>query len=50
MLAARGEGGDDERALALVRGALDGYQDLGMETFAAEAGRLERSLSAIKAP
>jgi DNA-binding SARP family transcriptional activator len=44
MLSARGEPGDGERALELVGSALEGYRGLGMEGFAADAGRLERSL------
>ena len=50
MLSARGEPGDAERALELTRQALDGYQRLGMDAFAAEAARLERSLSAAPVP
>lgn len=49
MLAERGLPGDVERALALARGALDGYRALGMEAVAAEAGRLARSLGAASA-
>jgi DNA-binding SARP family transcriptional activator len=50
MLAARGEAGDGERALELARRALDGYRELGMGSYAAEATRLERSLSPTPAP
>ncbi len=46
MLSARGEPGESERALELIRRALDGYRRLGMDAFAAEATRLERALSA----
>jgi tetratricopeptide (TPR) repeat protein len=49
MLSARGEPGDRERALELSRRALEGYQGLGMDTFAAEAANLERSLGAAPA-
>ena len=49
MLSARGERGDGERARALARDALHGYRGLGMDTYAAEAARLERSLSAAPA-
>lgn len=46
MLAARGGGsGDRQRALELAGRAREGYRGLGMETFAAGALRLERSLS-----
>ena len=50
MLMARDKPGDGDRELELVREALDGYQGLGMHTFAAEAARLERSLSDAPAP
>ena len=50
MLSARAEAGDPERALELARRALDGHRNLGMESYAAEAARLERSLSATPAP
>jgi DNA-binding SARP family transcriptional activator/tetratricopeptide (TPR) repeat protein len=46
MLLARGRPGDRDRALELVRGARDGYRDLGMATFAGEAEALERELTA----
>jgi tetratricopeptide (TPR) repeat protein len=46
MLLARNGPGDRDRALELVRGARDGYRDLGMATFAAEAEALERELTA----
>jgi DNA-binding SARP family transcriptional activator/tetratricopeptide (TPR) repeat protein len=49
MLSARGGPGDGERALELARRARDGYRGLGMETFADEAARLERSLSVAAA-
>ena len=46
MLSARGQRGDRERALELARDAVEGYRRLGMDTFAAEAANLERSLGA----
>jgi DNA-binding SARP family transcriptional activator len=49
LLSARGERGDGERAVKLNRMALEGYRDLGMDTFAAEAARLGRSLGAAPA-
>jgi DNA-binding SARP family transcriptional activator len=49
MLIARGRPGDGDRAMELTREALDGYRDLGIDTYAAEAARLERSLSAAPA-
>jgi tetratricopeptide (TPR) repeat protein len=49
MLSARGEPGDAERALGLIRNALEGYRGLGMDTFATEAANLERSLGAASA-
>jgi DNA-binding SARP family transcriptional activator len=48
-LSARGRTGDDERALELTRQALDGYHGLVMDTFAAEAANLERSLGTAPA-
>jgi tetratricopeptide (TPR) repeat protein len=50
MLFARAEGGDAERAIELTRGALDGYRNLGMDSYAAEAARLERAVRASPAP
>jgi tetratricopeptide (TPR) repeat protein len=50
MLSSRGNPRDPGRALELTRGALDGYRGLGMDAYAAEAARLERSLSATPAP
>ena len=44
MLSARGQPDDSERALELARDAVGGYERLGMDSFAADAGRLERSL------
>ena len=49
MLSARREQGDGERALALARHALEGYQRLGMGRFVADAERLERSLGTAPA-
>jgi hypothetical protein len=49
LLSARRRPGDGERALELARHALAGYEGLGMDTFAADAGRLERSLGAAPA-
>jgi tetratricopeptide (TPR) repeat protein len=49
MLSARGNAGDRERALELARQALQGYEDLGMNSFAAAAADLERSLGAGQA-
>jgi tetratricopeptide (TPR) repeat protein len=45
MLSARAEGSDAERAIELARRALDGYGNLGMDSYAAEATRLERAVS-----
>jgi DNA-binding SARP family transcriptional activator len=50
MLSAHGERGDGERALELARRALECYRGLGMDTFAAEAAQIERSLSVAPAP
>jgi tetratricopeptide (TPR) repeat protein len=49
MLSARRGEGDSERARELAHHALDGYQGLGMDSFAADAGRLERSLGSAPA-
>jgi DNA-binding SARP family transcriptional activator/tetratricopeptide (TPR) repeat protein len=46
MLLARGEPGDRERALERIRSSLACYRDLGMDSFATEATRLERTLRA----
>ena len=46
MLAARDRTGDYERALELTRNSLERYRSLGMDSFAREAARLERTLSA----
>lgn len=50
MLAVRGDPGDRERALEFVRRALERYRSLGMDSFAAEATRLERALGAEPPP
>jgi tetratricopeptide (TPR) repeat protein len=44
ILLARGESGDRERALELIRSSLAGYRSLGMDSFANEATLLERTL------
>jgi DNA-binding SARP family transcriptional activator/tetratricopeptide (TPR) repeat protein len=49
MLVGRGEPGDRERALELAGLALDGYRRLEMNTFAAEAARLEQTLKMASA-
>ena len=49
MLAARGESGDRERALKLAGRALEGYRSLGMDSHAAEAAGLQRSLEVAPA-
>jgi tetratricopeptide (TPR) repeat protein len=49
MLAARGEPGDRERALELAGRALEGYRSLGMDSYAADAARLQRSLEVAPA-
>jgi hypothetical protein len=49
MLAARGESGDRERALELAGRALEGYRSLGMDSYAAEAAGLQRTLEAAPA-
>jgi tetratricopeptide (TPR) repeat protein len=46
MLLARDESGDRERALELIRSALECYRNLGMDSFATEATPLERTLAA----
>jgi DNA-binding SARP family transcriptional activator len=50
MLSARAEGDDAERAIELARRALEGYRNLGMDSYAAEATRLERAVRADPAP
>jgi DNA-binding SARP family transcriptional activator len=50
MLAARSDPGDVDRARELAGSALEGYRTLGMDTFAAEAQELERSLSPAGRP
>jgi tetratricopeptide (TPR) repeat protein len=50
MLAARGEPHDKPRARELAGRALANYRSLGMDTFAAEAARLEQALGAARAP
>ncbi len=49
VLAARGESGDRERALELAGRALGGYRSLGMDSYAAEAAELQRSLEVAPA-
>jgi hypothetical protein len=49
LLLARDEPGDRGRALELAGRALEGYRSLGMDSFAAEAARLERKLGAAHA-
>ena len=49
MLLARDRLGDSERALELAGRALEGYRSLGMDSYAAEAARLERALRAAPA-
>jgi tetratricopeptide (TPR) repeat protein len=49
MLAARGAPGDRERGLELAGRALEGYRDLAMDSYAAEAAGLQRSLEAAPA-
>ena len=49
MLAARGEPGDREQAIELAGRALDGYSEVGMDSYAAEAAQLQRSLEAATA-
>jgi DNA-binding SARP family transcriptional activator len=46
MLSTRDDPGDGERAIGLIRTALESYRGLDMDTFAAEAANLERSLGA----
>jgi DNA-binding SARP family transcriptional activator len=46
MLLARDEPGDRERALQLIRSALECYRNLGMDSFATEATPLEHTLAA----
>jgi predicted ATPase/DNA-binding SARP family transcriptional activator len=50
MLLARGDSGDRERALELVRSSLARYRTLGMDSSATEAELLERTLRAAGAP
>jgi predicted ATPase/DNA-binding SARP family transcriptional activator len=45
-LLARGEPGDRERALELIRSSHECYRSLGMDSFATEAQQLERTLNA----
>jgi hypothetical protein len=49
MLIGREEPGDGRRALQLAGRALEAYRSLGMDSFAAEAARLERELAAANA-
>jgi eukaryotic-like serine/threonine-protein kinase len=49
MLIARDEPGDRGRARELAGRALEAYRSLGMDSFAAEAARLERELAAAHA-
>jgi DNA-binding SARP family transcriptional activator len=49
LLLARDEPGDRGQALELAGRALEGYRSLGMDSFAAEAARLERKLVAAHA-
>jgi hypothetical protein len=49
MLLARDEPGDRERALALIRTALQTYRELAMEGGARRALELERALRAASA-
>jgi predicted ATPase/DNA-binding SARP family transcriptional activator len=46
MLLARGEPGDHERALELIRSSLASYRTLGMDSFATDAALLEHTLRA----
>ena len=49
MLSRRDRPGDKELALELAGRTIEGYRSLGMDSYAAEAGRLERSLRAALA-
>jgi tetratricopeptide (TPR) repeat protein len=49
MLIARDEPGDRGRALRLAGRALEAYRSLGMDSFAAQAARVERELAAAHA-
>jgi hypothetical protein len=49
MMVARDEPRDRRRALEVAARALEAYRSLGMDSFAAEAARLERELAAAHA-
>ena len=50
MLLARARTGDRERALALIAHALATYRELGMQSWAKNASKLERGPRARAAP